>query len=492
MNLQSRDVPDSRVGYFSKPELYLSGLDPDIAASLVTAASDVVLVIDNLGIICDAAFATEELMRDCHNEWIGKAWTQTVTIESRPKVEAMLRDLGTGPGAKWRHLNHIGQGATELPLSYSIVPVRNRSAVATDRTFAFAFGRDLRPQAALQQRLMSAQISMETDYWRLRHAETRYRLLFQVTSDALLILNGDTGQLEEGNPTAHALLGDDIRRQGWSLSDSLDTASYAAVNEVFSSLRSSGRAQPLKVRLSDGQTQMHLSVTIFRQEETTHLLLCFSPRDAADHLGAEKNARRMLADVMNSAPDAFVVTDTSGIVLTANRAFLQLAQVSNEGLVVGESLDRWLGRAGVDMSVLISNLRQRDALRLFATRIKGDYGSMTNVEISAVAVTSGDKHCLGFVIRDVGLRLSSESKAVKDLPRTTSEMTELVGRVPLKDIVRETTDLIEQLCIEAALTLTGDNRASAAEMLGLSRQSLYVKLRRFGIESAAADGETER
>ena len=48
----------------------------------------------------------------------------------------------------------------------------------------------------------------------------------------------------------------------------------------------------------------------------------------------------------------------------------------------------------------------------------------------------------------------------------------------------QTTDLIEQLCIEAALKLTNDNRASAAEMLGLSRQSLYVKLRRFGM----ADG----
>ncbi len=69
-------------------------------------------------------------------------------------------------------------------------------------------------------------------------------------------------------------------------------------------------------------------------------------------------------------------------------------------------------------------------------------------------------------------------------------MTELVGRVPLKDIVRDTTDLIEQLCIEAALELTHDNRASAAEMLGLSRQSLYVKLRRFNIgDLTAVPGE---
>jgi transcriptional regulator PpsR len=176
-------------------------------------------------------------------------------------------------------------------------------------------------------------------------------------------------------------------------------------------------------------------------------------------------------------------------VLTANRAFLQLAQVSNEALVRGESLERWLGRAGVDLSVLISNLRQRDVVRLFATRMRGDYGSTTDVEISAVAVTTGEQRCLGFTIRDVGLRLNSETKPSRELPRSTGQMTELVGRVPLKDIVRETTDLIEQLCIEAALELTGDNRASAAEMLGLSRQSLYVKLRRFGMGDAGSEGE---
>lgn len=51
----------------------------------------------------------------------------------------------------------------------------------------------------------------------------------------------------------------------------------------------------------------------------------------------------------------------------------------------------------------------------------------------------------------------------------------------MKDLVREATEVIERLSIEAALELTNDNRASAAEMLGLSRQSLYVKLRRYRI-----------
>jgi transcriptional regulator PpsR len=181
------------------------------------------------------------------------------------------------------------------------------------------------------------------------------------------------------------------------------------------------------------------------------------------------------------------VTDTDGRILSVNRAFLDMGQLSTEEQARGEMLDKWLGRTGVDFRVLLSNLRQHGTVRLFATQMRGEFGSTSEVEISAVSVMGGAHPCLGFTIRDMGRRLSNDARSSKELPRSASQMTELVGRLPLKDIVRETTDLIEQLCIEAALELTGDNRASAAEMLGLSRQSLYIKLRRFGIIEGSSD-----
>ena len=76
-----------------------------------------------------------------------------------------------------------------------------------------------------------------------------------------------------------------------------------------------------------------------------------------------------------------------------------------------------------------------------------------------------------------------------ELPHSLEEMTDLVGRVPLRELVRETTDIIERMCIEAALKMSGQSRASAAEMLGLSRQSLYVKLRRYGIGDSPEEAE---
>ena len=61
----------------------------------------------------------------------------------------------------------------DLPVLYSAMQVGRDGRVV-------AVGRDLRAMAALQQRLVDAQQSMERDYARLRHVETRYRLLFQI------------------------------------------------------------------------------------------------------------------------------------------------------------------------------------------------------------------------------------------------------------------------------------------------------------------------
>jgi len=124
-------------------------------------------------------------------------------------------------------------------------------------------------------------------------------------------------------------------------------------------------------------------------------------------------------------------------------------------------------------------LRESGSVRLFATSLRGEFGSVVDVEICAARAEMADEPLYGFLIRNVESRIGARREGA--LPRSVEQLTELVGRVPLKDLVRETTDVIERLCIEAALELTGDNRASAAEMLGLSRQSLYVKLRRYGM-----------
>lgn len=81
---------------------------------------------------------------------------------------------------------------------------------------------------------------------------------------------------------------------------------------------------------------------------------------------------------------------------------------------------------------------------------------------------------------------TGEERERAGLPVALERCKALVGHAPLRDIVREAIDAIERQCIVTALELAHDNRALAAGILGLSRQSLYVKLRRYGVGKPGA------
>jgi DNA-binding NtrC family response regulator len=95
-----------------------------------------------------------------------------------------------------------------------------------------------------------------------------------------------------------------------------------------------------------------------------------------------------------------------------------------------------------------------------------------------VHVSAGSLPCFGLV-----LRIKSEATRARDVGASIdlSGLTDLVGRTPLKDLVQNTTDVVEKMCVEAALRLTGNNRSAAARALGLSRQAFYLKLKRLGL-----------
>jgi transcriptional regulator PpsR len=274
---------------------------------------------------------------------------------------------------------------------------------------------------------------------------------------------------------------------GGSLPVELTPDSAAALRSLSMSVRSGQLAEDARIRIAETQQEFILSTSLFRQAASAFYLIRFTPAIMDAALPQAASAGSKLLKFVRNAPDGFVMTDRDGLIVTANTAFLQMAQVMTEDLVRGQSIDRWLGRSDVDMRVVIANLRQHGAVHLFASVLRGELGASTDVEISANSLVEGEALGFGFAIRNVGRRLATPGAEQRFPPRSPEHLKDLIGRVPLKDIVRDTTDVIERLSIEAALELTGDNRASAAEMLGLSRQSLYVKLRRFGLSDSSRD-----
>jgi transcriptional regulator PpsR len=466
---------------FKSPRKFFAELDADAVASMATAAADVTLIVDQAGIIRDCAFNNDELARDLDGagRWRGRPWAETVTPDSRAKVETILREAASGAAPRWRHVNHpVPPGTPPAPVHYCAVQVDAYGRYVV-------FGRDLRPVSALQQQLIEAQQSMERDYARLRHIETRYRLLFQMSAEPVLIVDVGSQRIAECNPAAERQLRlTGGRVVGRPLVEAFARGTWRTVQNLLTNVKANGRPGMTHVTLPGSEGLATLSVSLFRQDDSAMFLVRLSLETSEIGGGAGPSLASPVLRLMENAPDGFVVTDADGLVQMANEAFLGMAELANQEQARGQSIERWLGRSGVDLSILISNLRQRSTVRLFATTLRNEYGATADVEISGVSVSIGDTPYLGFLVRGIQRRLKSGSATIVDMPRSVEQLTELVGRVSLKQLVRETTDLIEKLSIEAALRLTDDNRASAAELLGLSRQSLYVKLRRYGL----ADG----
>jgi len=225
-----------------------------------------------------------------------------------------------------------------------------------------------------------------------------------------------------------------------------------------------------------------VSATVFRQEGGAQFLVRLTPREAFASVNSDTQSAAVLSAAMEHFPDGWLLTDTSGAVKSVNEEGMALLGLTAPSQVMGQSLERWLLRGAVDWGVLNTSLKQNLPVRNFATEVRTLSGMTLPVEVSAVHLLQPEPLYV-FFVRDMDRRLQASSEATQALPNPFAELSQLVGRRPIKDIVGETVDTIERMCIEAALELTHNNRASAAEMLGLSRQSLYVKLRRFGILS---------
>jgi transcriptional regulator PpsR len=473
------------VQVFKSPKESLGDLGALSAAKLIAAATDVALVVDAQGVIRDVAFNKDELSLelDGQGRWLGSRLVEIVTSDTQPKIRELLHDATAREFSNWRQVNHPSPAGEDIPILYTAINIGRDDRLVV-------VGRDLRQLAAMQQRLINAQQSMERDYIRLRHAETRYRLLFQVSSEAVMIVDANTESIVDANPATLAMFDASAPQMlNSQVSSHFDPTDAQAVLTVLADVRSTGRDSRAQVQIRNGPRECELSASLFRQENASLFLVRLMSKSAIPETGAAK-ATSLLLKYFETAADGLVITQFDGRVVRANLAFLEMAQLGNVEQSRGELLDRWLGRTGIDFSVALANLRQNGSIKLFSTVLRGEYGAVAEVEVSAVAVAdSDDKPCFGFAIRNIEKRLSTATTSKRELPRSVAQLTELIGRVPLRDLVRETTDVIEKLSIEAALELTGDNRASAADMLGLSRQSLYVKLRRYGLAEHAPEGE---
>ncbi len=224
---------------------------------------------------------------------------------------------------------------------------------------------------------------MEREYTRIRNAEKRYRMLFQLASEAVLIVDSNTGAITEANPAAATLLGVEPKRLIGQAFEEL-FAEPAVRRSAPSSPRRASRRASTMFMSNLGRDQTRRSADRLALPAGWSRASACSPRRLGDGAVAISNEDASLLRLVEAMPEAFVVIDADRRVLTANAAFLDLVQATTLLQVRGtadRALDRTSGRG--DRRPVRQPSRPMEPSGIFSTIARGEFGTNEDVEIVA-------------------------------------------------------------------------------------------------------------
>ncbi len=454
----------------------LKTLDPKSVGALVSLGADVVMLVDKTAVVSDIYFSNPELADYGLATTVGKRLQDCVTIESIPKIDSMLASDNRSDPVRGYQVNHKCGSKPDLPVVYSAYSGK-------DLPYTIVVGRELRQQFQDQQRLVQAQMELEADYRELQEAETRYRTAFRVAAAAYVMMDGEKRTVLDANAAAMALLsphGGPVA--GKPLRDLFHKQDRDRLGDAIGEARYSPNAVHIDNLRSARGENVSAAIRSYRENGVTNLVLALWPAAEEQETRRQRSEPAFVNASVDLAelPEAAVQTDGDGIVLAANDLFLDLVHAPSHNQVIGRNLAIWFASAAIDIRVLYTRLQDEQFIRGFSSTLTDNLSGERGVSLSARF--SRETGTVQFII--VPQAASTERLTIPSpgIPEQAEGFSALVGKVPLKDLIRESLDVIEKICIEAALDQTSNNRAYAAEILGLSRQSLYIKLRRHGLE----------
>ncbi|MCL3883074.1 transcriptional regulator PpsR [Marivita sp. GX14005] len=453
---------------------------PEILGNIIASLADLAIVITAEGQILSVLTNPSQRSYGDLKAWEHGNFRQFLTSESVPKFErALKRFLDADGAARPVELNHSDHRKKwQFPVKYSF------HTIGPDKTLLM-LGRDMQPVAEMQQQLVKAQIALEKDYEKKREFDTHFHVLLGQVSDAVLFVSMSDGRITEANEAAARMLGTNRESiLGSRFAQQLQGIAHADLMDRLAASALSEDALGIEIRTSLKGDALRVLPTLFRAAGERIFLCRLNHNDTAPP--KLDDFSRHLVALFENGPDGVVMTDETGAITSVNEAFLDFVDAADGRGVHGRLISDFLARGMLDQKVLMDHAAQAGNMRLYTTRVVGEYGGERSVTIATTRLSADRRSCFAFVLRDAQTRDTPLPSGLLVPEKDSKPLVELVGSASLKDIVAQTTDVIEKMCIETAIELTNNNRVAAANMLGLSRQSLYVKLRKYDL--LAKDG----
>ena len=448
----------------------LSALAPAIAQTFVSLASDIALVIDTHGVIRSVALNADAPTPPNANSWVGQRWVDTVTSTTRPKIEKLLQEVTTTGVSRRREVNHPNATGDDIPMAYTALRLGAEGPV-------LASGRDLRAVAAIQQRYMETQQQLERDYWRKRHGDFHYQMLFQVATDGVLVVDASNLNIVDANPAASVMLDLTLPElAGSALPTAFDAKSEAAIMELLDAARRTGRPAEVRVRAARRDLRLCLNATPFRGDNRLLLLVRVRLHESANVAG---NGVSEGAGLYEQLPEGIVVTDPSGRIMLANPAFLDLAGIPDEDRARGQLLSQWVGSRPSELAAILAAARLQGIAARRRTVLRSAHGTEHVLEMSAALVPEFDQECIGLTLRRVFSARGGEPADARALLLASIErVAKSIGEASLPDLIRESSEHVERYLIEQAMHRAGGDTKAAARLLNIALESLELRLHR--------------
>jgi len=448
----------------------LSALSPwagELAKTFVSLASDIALVVDASGVITSVEQSRTEPMAPGASRWVGRPWVDTVSGETRRKIELLLHEVSTTGSGRRREVNHLALGGVGIPVAYTAIRLGATGPV-------LAVGRDLRSIAAIQQRFLTNQQDLERGYWRVREAETRERRLHQVATDTMFLVDAPTLSILH----AGALPGELFAQlpeppQGKPLAELFDAHSRGPLDELLVTARGMGRPVEIRARLGGSHASVSVAATPFRAGDTQRLLVRV----------------RGIAETAVAARELVIISDSSGRLVSCTPRVVDFAGASGETALHGRPVGEVIGAVPEAFAALLAGVR-RDGLASTSMLLRNAAGRHGPVHLAAMLLTEGDQENIGFVLTPTmpsapDVESEPVPAALSAADAVLDTLVARLGQTPLRALLDEAAAVAERHLIGAALRRSGGDERAAAALLGLSPETLRRRLRRIKAQDAS-------
>lgn len=437
------------------------GADGRAAAAVLRCAADIAVVVGPDGAVRESRIVPE--LQGAVLAAPGIACAEIVRPADREALASALAAASAGRIPQPLEVHYPGQAAGAV-IRYAALPADRAGDV-------LLIGRLLQLTDALALRVSEARLAADGDGIDRHATEARYQTLFEGAAEAILIVALESRIVDEANPRALALLGlaagEVVGRPVEALVAEADRARVAG---LIAAMAEQAETAPARLTLASSGRRVSLRGRAFRAFDRGQAMLRLDEVVGVDGVAP---AQALVADLLRRAGQSVALTDAAGRLVWASDTFPTAAD-RGPGNPVG--LAELFEGGGMSLRSMLSAAREHGRITCPAVQVRSGADDVRG-DLTVIALPGDAPAGFGVLFQADG----APETPVDRLAAEGREIAAALDRAPLKDLVRDVADAIELSCIEAALRLTEGNKAAAAEALGLSRQSLYLKLHRFGL-----------